>query len=279
MTAADQSATPRPTGLLPITPLRKTNENGDLYTRPPKIEAKLAELAALSREEVLEMCKIRQWNDPSYIPSECVLYLVRACREDDRSVYFERLYTVLAERVFQSLPKAEGGGGKTLSLTASRIREAAFDKFVEMLVGDRSVYAEKLDYYEVRFNHAMAAMRADAQREILPDAKRSALLEVDQETGVLSGKVERADESFDPFNPAKLRSADYRSSLDAAIDALTPDHRRIVEMIRLEIPIDSQEPNVLTISKVLKKSEKTIRTYRDEAYAHLQAWLTKGEVL
>ena len=106
-----------------------------------------------------------------------------------------------SERVFQSLPKAEGGGGKTLSLTASRIREAAFDKFVEMLVGDRSVYAEKLDYYEDRFNQAMAAMRADAQREILPDANRSVLLEVDLETGVLSGNVERADESFDPFKP------------------------------------------------------------------------------
>src|SRR5258706_8628014 len=166
----------RPSGSVSIAPLRKTQENGDLYTRPVKIEAKLVELAGLSREEALERCKIRQWKDPSYIPSECVLYLVRACREDDRSVYFEKLYTVLAERVFQSLPKAEGGGGKTLLLTDSRVREAAFDKFVELLVGDRSVYAEQLDYYEIHFNDAMAALRTDPQRKALADANRSALL-------------------------------------------------------------------------------------------------------
>ncbi len=248
-----------------------------VYTRPPNIEAKLVELRALTREQALERCKFRQWDDPAYVPSECVLHLVRACREDDRSVYFEMLYSILAKRVWQPLAKATGGEGKTLSLTPSRIRETAFDKFVDLLVHDRSIYQDQLDYYEVRFNHAVAALLVDAQRKVLNETKKAAPFEIDAETGTLSAEVERTGDSFDPFNPAKLQSEDYRSSLDAAIDALTPDHRKIVEMKRLGFPIDSKDPAVTTIAKTLQKSEKTIRTYLDDAYAQLRAWLTKGE--
>ena len=48
-------------------------------------------------------------------------------------------------------------------------------------------------------------------------------------------------------------------------------------MIRQGIPIDSKEADAVTIAKVLKKSEKTIRTHRDKAYVALRAVLTQGE--
>lgn len=259
-----------------VVPLRKKTVKGKLYTRDAKVEAKLVELATLSREEIVARCTIHERDDGEYVPSECVLHFVRGCREDEGSSYFERLYKILADRVYQRLPKAERAG-ETVSLTASRVREHAFDRFLRLLMADRSDYSEKLDYYEIRFDSAMKRLRSDAFREVLPDAKRSTFLEVDQKTGEIFGEVERADKSFDPFSPSKLSSADYRFSLDAAIDVLTEDKRRIVEMIRLGIPIDSKESGVVTIAKALGKSEKTIRTYRDEAFAELSAWLTKGE--
>lgn len=52
-----------------------------------------------------------------------------------------------------------------------------------------------------------------------------------------------------------------------------------VVMIQQGIPIDSKDPNVVTIAKTLGKSEKTIRTYRDKAYATLRAALTVGETV
>ena len=48
-------------------------------------------------------------------------------------------------------------------------------------------------------------------------------------------------------------------------------------MILQGIPIDSKEAGAVTIAKVLNKSEKTIRTYRDQAYATLRTVLTRGE--
>ncbi len=44
-------------------------------------------------------------------------------------------------------------------------------------------------------------------------------------------------------------------------------------MLRQGIPIDSQDPDVVTIAKTLKKSEKTIRLHRDRALKALRAVL------
>jgi DNA-directed RNA polymerase specialized sigma24 family protein len=45
-------------------------------------------------------------------------------------------------------------------------------------------------------------------------------------------------------------------------------------MLQRDFPIDSKDPNVITIAKTLGKSEKTIRTHRDKAYATLRAALS-----
>ncbi|OAT54155.1 hypothetical protein M989_01770 [Kluyvera georgiana ATCC 51603] len=65
--------------------------------------------------------------------------------------------------------------------------------------------------------------------------------------------------------------------MDAAINALPPLQQRIVEMWRQEIPIISKDPNEMTISKALKKSDKTIRTHRDYAFATLRKRLEEKE--
>ena len=65
--------------------------------------------------------------------------------------------------------------------------------------------------------------------------------------------------------------------MDAAIDALPPEQIRIMHMLRQGFPIDSKEPDVMTIAKALGRSEKTIRTYRDKAIATLRLALADGE--
>jgi DNA-binding NarL/FixJ family response regulator len=55
---------------------------------------------------------------------------------------------------------------------------------------------------------------------------------------------------------------------------LPPEQIRIIEMLRQGIPIDSNEPGAVTIARTLRKSEKTIRTHRDHAFAALRAALS-----
>jgi len=265
------AAVPNKTGDGLVTPLRKKTLVGKIYTRDAGIEAKLAELKGLTQDELVVRCSSRKRDDPDYVPSECLVYFVRASRSDHSTAGFDRLYKILAERVLRALPREESVDGKTASLTKSVIRDKVFGKFVELLSSDRIEYSEKLDYFEVRFDGALASLRRDAQAQAWRDENRSASLEYDEETGELAEEVERAAGSFDPFNQPEIDSSDYRSRLDAAIDILPPEQMRIIEMLRKGIPIDSKDVDAVTIAKALGKSEKTIRTYRDKAFAALRA--------
>jgi len=65
-----------------VTPLRKRRLSGELYERDPTVEALIAELAALPREELIARAAITKRADPGYVPSECLVYFIRASRND-----------------------------------------------------------------------------------------------------------------------------------------------------------------------------------------------------
>jgi len=260
-----------------VTPLRKRRLSGELYERDPKIEALIAELAVLPRDELIARAEIKKRSDPGYVPSECLVYFTRASRRDNNEAWFERLYRILTERVLRSLPRAESHGGKTESLTHGIVRDKVFGRFVELLSIDRADYAEKADYFEVRFDGALASLRRDAQEKAWRDENRSRPLEYDEESGELSPEVEAAAGAHDPFATSDFDDPAYRSRLDAAIEALPTEQGRIIHMLRQGFRIDSKEPDVMTIAKALGRSEKTVRTYRDKAFAALRAAMADGD--
>lgn len=270
-TGASQQAS-----IVGITPLRKRTLNGDLYARDPKVEALLVELSALPREELIGRAVISRRSDPCYVPGECLVYFIRASRSENSEAWFEKLYRILAERILRCLPKPESPDGETLSLPKEAVRDKVFGRFMELLSADREGYVEKLDYFEVRFDGALANLRKDAQEKVWRDENRSKPLEYDDETGEPSAELEKAAGAHDPFAAPDFDDPAYRSRLEAAIDALPAEQSRIIHMLRLGFPIDSKEPGVMTIAKALGRSEKTVRTYRDKAFATLRAAMSDG---
>lgn len=260
-----------------ITPLMKRTLSGQLYTRDPRIEALLIELAALPREKLVERTAITHRSDLGYVPSECLVYFIRASRSDNSEVWFEQLYKVLTKRVLRCLPRPEIADGETESLTRGIIRDRVFGGFVEMLAADRSSPTAKLDYFEVRFDGALASLRRDAQAQAWRDENHLTTIELDEETGEPSPEVERAVGHLDPFASKENDDADYRSRLDPAISALPPEQIRIIDMLRQGFLIESKDPEVMTISKALGRSEKTIRTHRDKALEALREAFRDGD--
>lgn len=260
-----------------IAPLRKRRLTGELYERDGKVEILIAELAALPRDELIGRAAITKRSDPGYVPSECLVYFIRASRHDNNEAWFERLYRILMERVLRSVPRSESSDGKTASLTRTVVRDKVFSRFVEILSADRASYVDKLDFFEVRFDGAVASFRRDAQEQAWRDENRSKPLQYDEESGELAAEVEAAAGVQDPFATSDFDDPTYRSRLDAAIEALPPEQIRIIHMLKEGFPIDSKEPDVMTIAKALGRSEKTIRTYRDKAIAALRSALADGE--
>ena len=219
-----------------VAPLRKRRLSGELYERDPKVEALIAELAILPYDELITRAAVVDRSDSSYVPSECLVYFIRAGRTDNNDVRFERLYRVLIERVLRSLPKSESSDGWTESLTRGVIRDKVLGRFVELLAADRIAYFDKLDYFEVRFDGALASLRRDAQKQAWRDENRSQPLEYDEENGELSPEVETAAGTHHPFATSNFDDPSYRSRWDAAIDSLPPEQSRIIHMLTEGFP-------------------------------------------
>jgi hypothetical protein len=254
-----------------VAPLRKRTPDGKPYTRRPEVEAEIGGLLALPEGEMLDRCAVAQ-RQAGYVSTEAMLHMLRVRRGRSPGAAESRLHHLLSERVLRALPKAESPDGTSLS--KEQIRERAYDRFMDLLLTDWRAYDERLDYFEINFNGALVKLRLTAEKQVWRRENRSTPFEISEENGDLSVEVEEAAGSYDPMSAEALDDARYRSRLDEAIDALSPLQRRIIEMLRQGIPIDSKDPDVVTISGTLGKVEKTIRNQRDRAFARLRVLLT-----
>lgn len=259
-----------------VTALRKQKPDKSRYRRPAKIAALLRMLQGLSRDELLARAQVCARDDAGYIPTECLIYFVRASRADNSDAWFERFYKVLSARVLRALPTADAADGASRSLTRERIREKVYGRFVEMLAGDRQVYDERLDFFEIRFDMALKRLRQDAQRQAWRDENRSQPLTYEDDSGELSPEIEQAAGSTNPFEEMEIDNEAFRLRLEAAIEALPPEQSRTIQMLMLGYQSHSEDQNVITICKVLKKSPKTIWNYRDRAMKTLRSVLIEG---
>lgn len=258
-------------------PLRKQTADGTLYQRRLDIERSLGELSLFSRSEVADRCKINDPGDPAYLAPECLLHLIRTCRSDNSDRFFEAIFRALRQRLLARLPNPEIAGrvaGKALASQRNlKIREYVMDRFMGMLMKDRAGYDERLDYFEVNFDAALANLKRDGRKKALREEKRSEPMTYDDETSELNAEIEEAAAAQNPISESKLEDPAYRLRVDAAIDSLPDDLRRVVELQLRGFPIDSKEPGVQTIAQIIGCVEKTVRNRRDRAYTAIRKML------
>lgn len=264
-----------------VVPLRQRQLDGTLYSRPREVETLLVALAGLPGSALVERARIDNPDDPGYLPSECVLYFVRRPPQNNADVQRD-LFVLLRKRVLAAVPvpsrRIPGSGKLAESAVDLEIREAVLHKFQVLLCNDRRGYEELLDYYECRFNSALASLRATARRDARREAARTEPLESDSDTSEPSPEVEAALSRLRP----PLGQGDgvdflYRSKLLRAISLLPADERRVIELILQGFPIDSTDEETDTIAKILGCVEKTVRNRRDRAFLKLRDALKEEE--
>lgn len=262
-----------------VKPLTKRRSDGTTYTRRADVEQALVTLTMQPRENIVAALKIRDKLSPHYIKSECIVYLIRSTREDNDDGYFNELYRELMRRLASALPRASGGSaGRSEDIHDAAGRERVRDTLVAKLIEDRAEPGSALDYFEVMFDGAIAALRATSMHKERRHALRAHAIEADEETGEPSLAVERAVGSLDLKEELLSDDPIYRLRVADAIKSLPDKHRRVIELILREIPIASTDDSVLTIQKVIGvKSEKTVRNRRDEAYRLIRQALSIGD--
>lgn len=266
-------------GTANVRPLAKRYPDGRPYTRRADVEEDLKRIVSLPREEIFAALKIRDKSSPQYLKSECVVYLIRETRTDNDERFFNELYRELMRRIGATLPRVAGERADgPENVHASAAREKITSRFEFKLAEDRASAGTWLDYYEVMFADAIAALRTTYMARARRDAARMEPIESNDDTSELSFAVERALGSFDLKEELLSEDPIYRSRVAAAIRSLPEKNRRVIELTIRGIPIDSSDDSVMTIRKLIGvKSEKTVRTRRDDGILMIRQALSIGD--
>ncbi|HDY7423096.1 sigma-70 family RNA polymerase sigma factor [Vibrio sp. SM6] len=263
--------------MIVVNPLRKCKLTGELYRRLPEIESKLSELLQLPEETLVERSLINDKTSVQFVPIECLVHIVRNVRGRASKKSYERLYKILMGRVLKLIPKRATRGDLD-SVTNTEVKSQILGQFAELIANDCLEYNDKLDFYEVRFLSAFSTLKTDAIRKVTKGFTKQESMEVEESGGIIKPEVEYAVDGYNPFDVHISSVSDYQIYLDSAIDTLPDLQKRIMQLMKLGMPIDSKDPNTESISATLGKSEKTIRTHRNKAFAALKKKLTGGDL-
>lgn len=242
------------------------------------VEDQLLGLVELPFDEVVARCAITTRTHPDYVRPEGLVHMLRRTRDDNSDARFNRLFPLLLKRIAMALPRAEREKDNKVMVdaTVSAINEAALNRVLVLLTLDRSG-GDRLDFYEVHFDEAVAKLRAKARGTIGRRAARATPIELDPETNELPLHVERAAAELDEPDDAFLFDPIFRSRLLAAIDDLPVEQKEVVTMTMANIQSESKDPAIPSISAILDIDPRTVHNRRIRAVLALRGALGLGE--
>lgn len=259
---------------LVVPPLRKSKSDGTPYARPATVEAALHRVLGLPRQEILTACAVTDRRRDDYVPTECILHLLRGAGRDNDQAYLGRLFRLFMDRVARAFPVPErhlpGSDTKGLSSGELALREFAVDRLTEMLCLDRQGYDDRLDIYEATFDAALKTLRSTARRSVGRQRNRLEPLSDDPEAAEPSSDVEDALLRHVPGTEERIERRDYRRKLLAAIQLLPHEDRRLLMLLSRDIPIHSRDPTVITVARLIGCGEQTVRNRRDRIHRDLR---------
>lgn len=232
-------------------PLTKKDQKGDLYVRPPSIEAKIDGAIGQDWVTLSKRAKINDPNAPDFLPRECLVHMIReAIRRSD-----QRLATVLMRPL---LLRCGANLLKTVPdnaiPNAADIREDILNSF-QMLFTEEAA-EDALDYYECKFGSAFRSLRLDRI-----DAAKSQRKKVPPPTPQITnedGEAMPDEEALALLSRAARIGASqedriYLPQVLKAVNALPPDQRRAVVLRRIHGYTEEQT------AKICKVDKRTIR--------------------
>lgn len=252
-------------------PLRRMNMEGTLYERPREIETCIANLEKIEPRERARLFATSSKKSLEYVPSEVLVYFLRRAWADEQSESFEGLFRILMKRVDASLCSAIADSRMA---GARATREEILGRFAERIAKDCRSRNGLLDFFEIRFDKALVAFRTSALRQIGPSAAETVPISIAHDDGLqIAPEVEIAAADFLGGDPQQVDDPAFRLAWSAAIDLLPDDQRHVIALLEQGFPIDSKDPEVLTIARLLQCDERTVRNRRDRAFKVLRTVL------
>jgi hypothetical protein len=243
-----------------VRPLTKRTGNGDRYTRPANIEAVIDVALTLDWPALHQRALIRDRRSTDYLPSECLVHLIRKAHRDRHETIRDQLLAILLGRCEATLAATLPDGRVP---NAAYVRDEALGRLGELFAEDGTGdNPDELDYFEVRFNAAFAALRIDLVREEVRALRRSSPLPDDEAI------ARRPDAVL--HGPATQENSLFLNQLFRAIHTLPPEEREAVVLCHvMGYAEEADDPAKRTAATICGVTGRTIRNRLTRAAAKL----------
>jgi hypothetical protein len=243
-----------------VQPLTRRNAEGAPYERLPEIQREIEIALGLEPEAMLA--------NANQLSDETLVYLIRDRRGAQDWSRAEKLSRLLVERSSRVILS-------TLGALPQDLREDAVSTVLEQLFeGIVALDDDRGDFYQVRFGLALGRLATTAFKQcVLTIAHRRKQQHVDHDVD-----AEWADSQKSPFNPRRwpgdaVEFADALNGLEAIKDER---HRKAFAFHAThEMPIQSDDPTTMTISRYFGVAPRTIANWLALAEADLKRWRSK----
>ncbi|GAA3895410.1 hypothetical protein GCM10022276_13100 [Sphingomonas limnosediminicola] len=240
--------------------LTRRRADGSLYTRRIATDAKLIQLASVSRTDTLARLSKHDRNHSDYLPSECLVYLLRAAVGDDDLRWFNAICSALMARCALNLRWAVNAG---VLRDSEGVREDILSEFTLKISEALHEDPEQLDVFEVAFDLAFAALRTDRIRsEALRQRRQSTFNPQPTDADDDPDRWILALASDDGSDVVGLYGAEYeifRKSVLAAINRLPAAEQEAISLRLQGWQISSEEADMNSIAKHCGVDERTVR--------------------
>jgi DNA-directed RNA polymerase specialized sigma24 family protein len=143
-------------------PLTTKTKEGVPYIRPPAVERAIDAALAEDDATLVRRAKIADGRETGHMSLEVLVHLIRQAHRDQRMKLRDRLFPILLARceavLVRKLPDQHWH-------LAEEVREEVLGRFAELWAQDfESPASGVLDYFEIRFLDALAAIRVSVVR-------------------------------------------------------------------------------------------------------------------
>jgi RNA polymerase sigma factor (sigma-70 family) len=209
---------------------RVSKKTGKTYVRFRAIEAEIDRALNDGFTEAIRRARIKDTASPDYVHSECLVHLIRETKRAGKDRESEGYLQLLLMRCEANLKGTIRNDGIP---NPEQLRDDILQHLAMKFAQDAIEGADRLDYFEVRFNSGFAALRIDFYNREAALTNRSAAesYETDEDLSDPAEANQPSDSGF--WRSSRMEDRIFAKQVAAFLKTLPHDERQAVIMCRV----------------------------------------------